>query len=166
MFLNFPVMDMNRNAIWKNPERVPQDGIERMTKFWGDESWKQAAYAESPQGSFFGPEMVKQGNDEIVAAFRQRLRKVAGFRFVPQPLPMRNSTNAIVYYLFFASQKPWQRKLSLTFCVNIRNERRASLAEFVILTRPSYKLAHLATGSHNKKGADDLAVRLKLTSFR
>jgi three-Cys-motif partner protein len=106
MFLNFPVMDMNRNSIWKNPGRVSQDGIERMTKFWGDESWKQAAYAESPQGSFFGPEMVKQSNDEIVAAFRQRLKKVAGFKFVPEPLPMRNSINAVVYYLFFASQKP------------------------------------------------------------
>jgi three-Cys-motif partner protein len=105
MFLNFPVMDMNRNAIWKNPEKISHDGLERMTKFWGDESWKQAAYAESPQGSFFGREMVKQGNDEIVAAFRQRLRKVAGFKFVPEPLAMRNSINAIVYYLFFASQK-------------------------------------------------------------
>ena len=31
MFLNFPVMDMNRNAIWKNPDQTPQDGIERMT---------------------------------------------------------------------------------------------------------------------------------------
>jgi three-Cys-motif partner protein len=111
MFLNFPVMDMNRNAIWKNPGRVPQDGIERMTKFWGDESWKQAAYAKSPQGSFFEPEMVKQGNDDIVAAFRQRLRKVAGFKFVPEPLPMRNSTNAVVYYLFFASQKPVAEKI-------------------------------------------------------
>ena len=60
MFLNFPVMDMNRNAIWKNPEKVPLEGIERMTKFWGDESWKQAAYAESRQGSLFGPEMVSR----------------------------------------------------------------------------------------------------------
>jgi three-Cys-motif partner protein len=111
MFLNFPVMDMNRNAIWKNPERVPQDGIERMTKFWGDESWKQAAYAESQQGSFFGREMVKQGNNEIVAAFRQRLKKNAGFKFVPEPLPMRNSNNAVVYYLFFASQKPVAEKI-------------------------------------------------------
>jgi three-Cys-motif partner protein len=34
MFLNFPVMDMNRNAIWKNPEKVPQAGLDRMKKFW------------------------------------------------------------------------------------------------------------------------------------
>jgi hypothetical protein len=50
--------------------------------------------------------MVKQPNDSIVAAFRERLTKVAGFSFVPEPLPMRNSNNAVVYYLFFASPKP------------------------------------------------------------
>jgi len=107
MFLNFPVMDMNRNAIWRTPERVPPDGIERMTRFWGDESWKQAAYAEHPQGNLFGERnMLKQPNDAIVAAFRGRLKSVAGFEYVPEPLPMKNSNRAVVYYLFFASQKP------------------------------------------------------------
>ncbi len=111
MFLNFPVMDMNRNAIWKDPQKVPISGVERMTKFWGDESWKQAAYAESRQGGLFGPEIVKRGNEEIVAAFRKRLNEVAGFSFVPDPLPMRNSSDAVVYYLFFASQKPVAQKI-------------------------------------------------------
>jgi three-Cys-motif partner protein len=107
MFLNFPAMDMNRNAIWRNPERVPQGGIERMSRFWGDETWKTVAYADSPQFEFFSaPDRVKQDSDAIVAAFRERLRTKAGFNFVPEPLPMRNSNNAIVYYLFFASPKP------------------------------------------------------------
>jgi three-Cys-motif partner protein len=107
MFLNFPVMDMNRNAFWRNFEHVPQDGIERMTRFWGDESWKRVVYAESPQQDFFSdPRLIKQSNEEIVNAFRDRLQKVAGFSFVPEPLPMRNSNKAVVYYLFFASQKP------------------------------------------------------------
>lgn len=112
MFLNFPVMDMNRNAIWRNPSVVPKEGIDRMNSFWGDESWREAAYAEHPQGNLFGaPDIVKQGNDAIVGAFRERLRKVAGFEFVPEPLPMKNSTNAVVYYLFFASQKPVAQKI-------------------------------------------------------
>jgi three-Cys-motif partner protein len=111
MFLNFPVMDMNRNAIWRNPDAVPQEGIERMNRFWGDESWRQAAYAEHPQGDFFGTPIVKQANEAIVAAFQERLRKVAGFQFVPEPLPMKNSMNAVVYYLFFASQKPVAQKI-------------------------------------------------------
>jgi three-Cys-motif partner protein len=107
MFLNFPVMDMNRNAIWRNPEKAPQGGVERMTRFWGDETWKQAAYADSPQYQLFSaPDRVKQDNDAIVAAFRERLKKAAGFGFVPEPLPMKNSNNAVVYYLFLASPKP------------------------------------------------------------
>lgn len=115
MFLNFPVMDMNRNAIWKNPERAPQDGTERMTRFWGDETWRQAAYGDSPQYQLFSPpDRVKKDNDAIVAAFRERLRRVAGFDFVPEPLPMRNSNNAIVYYLFFASPKPVADKIIRT----------------------------------------------------
>lgn len=112
MFLNFPVMDMNRNAIWKNADQAPQDGIDRMTRFWGDVSWKDAAYAESPQKDLFsGPDLIKQSNDAIVASFRDRLMKVAGFQFVPEPLAMKNSNNAIVYYLFFASHKPVAEKI-------------------------------------------------------
>jgi three-Cys-motif partner protein len=112
MFLNFPVMDMNRNAIWRNPSAVPKDGIDRMNSFWGDESWREAAYTEHPQGNLFGaPEMIKQGNDAIVGAFRERLLKVAGFQFVAEPLPMKNSTNAVVYSLFCASQKTVAQKI-------------------------------------------------------
>jgi hypothetical protein len=40
-----------------------------------------------------------------------RLKNVAGFRHVPDPLPMRNKMNAVVCYLFFASQKPVAKKL-------------------------------------------------------
>jgi three-Cys-motif partner protein len=83
-----------------------------MTRFWGDESWKVVAYAESPQGNLFSaPDLVKQDNDAIVAAFRDRLRTVAGFKYVPEPLPMRNSNNAVVYYLFLASQKAVAEKI-------------------------------------------------------
>lgn len=106
LFLNFPVMDMNRNAIWRRPEKVPKDGIERMNRFWGNESWRDAAYAENPQANLFSPpDLVKQGNEAIVRAFRARLKDVAGFEFVPEPLPMKNRNNAVVYYLFLASPK-------------------------------------------------------------
>lgn len=112
MFLNFPVMDMNRNAIWRNPDAVPKDGMDRMNRFWGDDSWRSTAYVENAQGNLFGaPDVVKQSNEVIVSAFRERLRQVAGFQFVPEPLPMKNSTNAVVYYLFFASQKPVAQKI-------------------------------------------------------
>ena len=37
-------------------------------------------------------------------AFVQRLKKVAGFRYVVEPYPMRISSGAVLYYLIFATQ--------------------------------------------------------------
>lgn len=113
MFLNFPVMDMNRNAIWRHPEKAPRDGVERMTRFWGDETWREKAYAQNSPDLFGHVGVRKQDNDAIVDAFRERLKKVAGFSFVPEPVPMKNSRGAVVYYLFFASQKPVAEKILL-----------------------------------------------------
>lgn len=101
MFLNFPVMDINRNALWRNPEGVSIEQRSRMTAFWGDESWRKVGYQETP--GLFGAMEEKVSNKEFAEAFRQRLVNVAGFKRVPEPLPMRNG-NAVVYYLFFASQ--------------------------------------------------------------
>jgi len=103
VFLNFPIMDMNRNALWSNPEKVDPEDLARMTTFWGDDSWRELAYAR--QGTLFGADdlVKKVDNEQVVEAFRKRLKEVAGFLEVPDPLPMRNSKNAVVYYLFFAS---------------------------------------------------------------
>jgi three-Cys-motif partner protein len=111
IFLNFPMMDMNRNALWSNPAGVAQEDVDRMTSFWGDESWKTAAYAEQPN-LFGGVDPIKYGgNERIVQAYRERLKNVAGFKFVPEPMPMRNTRGAVVYYLFFASQNDTGRKI-------------------------------------------------------
>jgi three-Cys-motif partner protein len=101
MFLNFPVADMNRNVLWRNPEGVTDSGIERMNRFWGDDSWRQVAYSST--GNLFGYE-EKVSVDAVVNAFRERLKSIGGFKRVPKPLPMRNTRGAIVYFLFFASQ--------------------------------------------------------------
>jgi three-Cys-motif partner protein len=92
---------MNRNVLWRNPDKVSTERSARMTAYWGDESWKNAAYTTTQ--SLFG-EPEKESNESVAMAFGQRLQKIAGFKRVPDPLPMRNSKGAIVYYLFFASQ--------------------------------------------------------------
>jgi three-Cys-motif partner protein len=102
LFLNFPVADMNRNVLWRDPEGVEESQISRMNSFWGDESWRKVAY-ETTRNLFGYPE--KQPNEVVAEAFLHRLKEVAGFERAPEPLPMRNSQGAIVYYLFFASQK-------------------------------------------------------------
>lgn len=103
VFLNFPVADINRNVLWRNPEGVDPADIKRMNAFWGDNSWRRIAY--TTERSLFGFE-EKVENEVVAEAFRERLQKVARFAHVPKPLPIRNSKGVIVYYLFFASQKP------------------------------------------------------------
>jgi three-Cys-motif partner protein len=104
LFLNFPIMDMNRNVFWHNYEQVDAADIARMNAFWGDETWRQVVY-KKPVALFDNGD-EKQPNEVIAQAFRDRLRIEGGFSNVPEPMPMRNTTGAIVYYLYFASQKP------------------------------------------------------------
>lgn len=122
IFLNFPIMDMNRNTLWSNPSGVAPEDLTRMNAFWGDESWRDDLYAQ--QGNLFGqPDLVKSGgNREIVTSFRRRLREVAGFQEVPEPIPMRNSKNAIVYYLFFASQNAIGARIARHLFQKYRNK--------------------------------------------
>ena len=108
IFLNFPVADMNRNVLWRKPEGVSSSHLNRMNRFWGDDSWREEAYSPSPQMKLFGEkeDEEKVSNEMIAEAFRGRLKNAAGFANVPAPIAMRNTQNAIVYYLFFASHKP------------------------------------------------------------
>ena len=89
MFLNFPVTDINRNVLRHDRSEVARDDVERMNRFWGDNSWDAAAYVETGQTAMFdfGPEKQKQDNRAIVAAFRERLGKVAGSNTSPRRLP-------------------------------------------------------------------------------
>jgi three-Cys-motif partner protein len=102
MFLNFPVADINRNVLWRHPEGVDVADLKRMNSFWGGESWRQVAY--TTKRDLFG-HLEKEENEVVAEGFRQRLLTAAGFKHVPEPLPMRNTKGAIVYYLFFASPK-------------------------------------------------------------
>jgi three-Cys-motif partner protein len=105
MFLNFPIMDMNMNVLRKIPGDAELAQVERMNKFWGDESWKELAY--STQEDLFGESYIeKNNNEQIVQGYVERLKKVAGFKYVAKPMPMRNQTKSVVYYFIFASQKP------------------------------------------------------------
>ncbi len=120
MFLNFPVMDINRNVLWKAREGVDPEDVLRMNAFWGDESWKNAAYTQVLD--MFGDiHETKEGNKTIAEAFKKRLKAQAGFRHVSSPLPMRNSNGAIVYYLFLASQREVAKNIIEAIFDNYRN---------------------------------------------
>jgi three-Cys-motif partner protein len=103
VFINFPVHQMNRNCKRDNISKILPGELEAMDRFWGDRSWHAAMFRPSAQQNLFGDEdMDKTENLDLVNAYCKRLNEVAGFGFVADPLPMRNSRNAIVYYLIFA----------------------------------------------------------------
>jgi three-Cys-motif partner protein len=120
IFLNFPVMDMNMNVLWWHPEDATSENVQRMNNFWGDDSWRTAAY--KTERTLFGVEEAKQPNEVIAAAFRERLKKVAGFKYVPEPAPMRNSTGAVVYYLYFAAHQPAASNIVTDILNNYRKQ--------------------------------------------
>lgn len=103
IFLNFMIMDINMNVLKHDPEKVDKRQIERMNRFWGDQSWREIAYDAT--GNLFGWDEKVTGNQALVQAYRRRLQEVAGFQYVPEPVPMRNSAGGTIYYLFFASSK-------------------------------------------------------------
>lgn len=119
LFLNFPIMDINRNTLWRSPEKVTADRTARLNAFWGDESWRNIAYQK--RLTLFGDEEVKRGNEYVAKAFQKRLHEKAGFKYVPDPMPMRNKKGSVIYYLYFASQKPVAEKIVMDIFAKYRN---------------------------------------------
>jgi hypothetical protein len=45
IFLNFPIHDINRTVLVKDPSEMDPRQVRRMDAFWGDNSWREVAYA-------------------------------------------------------------------------------------------------------------------------
>ena len=107
IFLNFPLMDMNRNVLHKDLLTAEPDQIERMNRFCGTDDWQEILYKEDSQLNLFGDAYrvkIVDSNAKLGGWFKkERLQKAAGFKFVPEPLLMRNSTGGPLFFLFFAS---------------------------------------------------------------
>lgn len=103
VFMNLMIMDINRNAMRRNPDKSIQSKMDQLTRLRGDESWKAAGY--DTVSTLFDDVREKVPNERFAEAFRQRLQKKAGFKFVPKPMPMKTKSNSTIYYLFFASKK-------------------------------------------------------------
>ena len=120
IFYNFMIMDANMNVLWRSPEKVHANQVARIDAVWGDHSWHQAAYTRAP--GLFGEMEEKTTNKSVIDAFRDRLKKVAGFKYVPEPMPMRNSKGSVIYYLFFASPNKTGAKIVENIFDNYRNK--------------------------------------------
>jgi len=123
MFLNFMIMDANQNILLNDPEKVSPAQQRRFTDFWGDDSWKSIAYHEEAPDLFGIKRLIKVSNETIIRAYMERLINLAGFKYVPEPIPMRNSRGVTIYYLFFASQNRTGNKIALSIFKKYRDYR-------------------------------------------
>ena len=104
IFFNFMLVAANRNILWNiEPSKIPPGRAAMMTRVWGHDRWQEELYDREPD--LFGETSVKVSNERVVEAYRKRLL-AAGFKFVPQPIAMKNRMNAALYIpvLLFTEQ--------------------------------------------------------------
>jgi hypothetical protein len=115
MFLHFPIADINRNALHRRGVNPDQSQQARLTRLWGDESWKSSLYQTYSQTNLFGEDDLvsqKAGNRRVVDAFRQHLKEVAGFSEVPEAAPVAGPSGNVIYYLIFAGHNGTGAKIA------------------------------------------------------
>jgi three-Cys-motif partner protein len=116
IFLNFPLMDINRNTLRKRLANADAADAAAFSEFCGTEDWKNLMY----QPDLFG-DLGKIGNNRTLAEwFRERIKTVAGFEFVPEPILMRNSKGGNLYFLYFASHQSVAQKVILDIFTKYR----------------------------------------------
>jgi len=101
VFLNFPVMALNRTVLQNDPNALTEEQIARMNAFWGCPDWRDDVYGDVP--TLWGPRKMKTRRTtgrRLGGLFKKRLREV--FQYVTEPLVMTNSRNAPLYCLFLA----------------------------------------------------------------
>jgi len=100
IFLNMPIMAINRACLLNNPDKLTKEHIERMDGFWGNNEWQSIMYIDV--STLFGPRKVKDHIDakKLSDYFVGRLESV--FDHVSLPLVVKNSKNTPLYCLIYA----------------------------------------------------------------
>jgi three-Cys-motif partner protein len=102
-FINYPQHDIQRNVFRSSPDQIPENHEKRMSRFWGDSSWKEVIYKAQP--TLFGEveERTTKSGKSLLDAFILRLKTKAGFKHVAGPLPLKNSLGVTIFYILFAT---------------------------------------------------------------
>lgn len=111
IFLNFPLMALNRSVLRSRFYELSETHIKRMNRFWGSDRWIEEIYSE--QTNLFGEvewEKSVSKARELANIFKNRLEEV--FDYVSEALVMRNSRNAPLYCLFYAGHNATGKKIT------------------------------------------------------
>ena len=83
VFVNFPVMDINRNVRRKDESRIPEESRERMDRFWGT-GWKGGDIRG--KRDLFGEErtvLKRQSAKDLGYRYQKRLLEI--FKYARSP---------------------------------------------------------------------------------
>ena len=100
-------MDINRNTLRSRLANADDTDIAAFIAFWGSDNWKDLMY----QSDLFGDLDKIGSNEKLAMAFQKRLKDIAGFKFVPEPILMHNSKGGPLYFLYFASHQSVAEKV-------------------------------------------------------
>ena len=103
------------NRLLKKKEKSGQVWFETLGNFFGLESKEieDRFYYEDPQMNLFGERKFKKIENAVEAAailYQERLKTI--FKHVSDPLPLRNSTNAVLFHFMAASNVPVAVKIA------------------------------------------------------
>lgn len=110
IFLNFPVMAINRSVLRNNPYKLNEGEIDRMNRFWGSTDWGNDVYQEVTDLLGIHIEKIKQTGKDLGLLFQKRLEQV--FQHVTFPIVMKNSKEAPLYCLIFAGHNQNGKKIA------------------------------------------------------
>ncbi|MBM3211390.1 three-Cys-motif partner protein TcmP [Candidatus Poribacteria bacterium] len=110
IFLNFPVMAINRTVLRNNPYKLSKKQIERMNRFWGSIDWKTDIYQEIPNLLGIHIEKIIQSANDLGLMFKKRLEQL--FPDVTFPIVMKNSKESPLYCLIFAGHNPRGKEIA------------------------------------------------------
>ena len=102
----FPVSAISRLLPkTKDPESVSPAWKARLTRIYGDESWRGLYEA---QGTLFGGDRVKRqsGVEGLVAIYKNNLRRAFGRRFLEQSALLKNSRGSPLFEFMFCAGNP------------------------------------------------------------
>ena len=91
----------------KNPDDISKKWAEKLTRVFGDESWRQLYY-DSPQLSYLEDERRQRdpGTDGISTIYKNKLTCLFGPRHLPTSKTFMNSTNSPLFEFMFCAGNP------------------------------------------------------------
>lgn len=100
----FPVSAIARILRRQNPENIKEPLTNRLSKVFGDESWRDV-YHKNPQMNLFEPDKHEyernQGVDSIIAIYKTKLEELFGNRVLDRSVTLKNSKNSPLFEFLF-----------------------------------------------------------------